>query len=201
MNLLLKPPIVTAEELLCLPDEGDYELVDGRLVERQMGAQSSYIAGNVLRLLGNHCVNPFLGWVFPADASFQFMPQRPNLVRKPDVSFVRAGRFADDALPKGHIRLAPDLAVEVVSPNDAYYEVAEKLAEYRLAGVRLIWLVVPPTRIVQIRRLDGSLVEVGEEGELSGEDVIPGFRCSVRELFHTPTASTPTVQEPPSMPS
>lgn len=194
MNLLLTPPLLTAEQLLDLPNEADYELVDGRLVERHMGAQSSYLGGRLLRLLGAFCESPFLGWVFPADTGFQFIPQRPNLVRKPDVSFVRAGRFPDDKLPQGHIRLAPDLAVEVVSPNDTFYEVAEKLAEYRSAGIRLIWLVIPPTRTVQIRRLDGTIVEVVEEGELSGEDVVPGFRCTLRELFLSPSVSTPPPQ-------
>jgi Uma2 family endonuclease len=190
MNLLETPPLLTAEEFLRLPNDGDYELVDGKLVERHMGAASSYLGGRLLRFLSTFCESPFLGWVFNSEASYQMLTQRPRLVRKPDVSFVRAGRFPDETLPQGHIRFAPDLIVEVISPNDIFYEVAEKLAEYRTAGVRLVWVVIPPTRTVQIRRLDGSLAEVGEEGELSGEDVVPGFRCSVRELFQTPTAST-----------
>jgi Uma2 family endonuclease len=190
MNLLLPQPVITADDLLAMPDGDSYELVDGKPVERHMGSESSYVGGRLLRLLGNYCESPFLGWVFPADTSFQMLPQRPNLVRKPDVSFVRAGRFPDETLPAGHARLAPDLAVEVVSPNDTYYEVASKVAEYRAAGVRLVWIVIPPTRTVQIRRIDGTLAEVGEEGELSGEDVIPGFRCPVRELFQLPTTAT-----------
>jgi Uma2 family endonuclease len=194
MNLLVQPPIITAEELLRLPDDGDYELVDGKLVERHMGFKSSYIGGRLLHLLVAYCENPFLGWVVPSDAGYQFFPERPNVVRKPDVSFIRAGRFPNETLPEGHARLAPDLVVEVVSPNDTFYEVAQKMAEYRLARVRLVWLVIPPTRTVQIRRLDGSLAEVGEEGELSGEDVVPGFRCSVRELFQSPTVPTPPAE-------
>lgn len=190
MNLLASSPIITAEDFLRLPDDGDYELVDGKLMERRVGAVSSYVGGRLLRLLGAFCESPFLGWVFNSDATYLMLPQRPNLVRKPDVSFVRAGRFPNETLPQGHIRFAPDLVVEVVSPNDTYYEVAQKMAEYRMAGVRLVWVVIPPTRTVQIRRLDGSLAEVGEEGELTGEDVVPGFRCSVRELFQPPTATT-----------
>lgn len=192
MNLLITSPIITAEEFLRLPDEDNYELVDGKLVERHMGVESSYIGGRLLRLLGAYCENPFIGWVIPADAGYQFFPDRPNVVRKPDGSFIRAGRLPNETLPKGHARLAPDLVIEVGSPNDTYYEVAQKMAEYRSAGVRLVWLVIPPTHTVQIRRLDGSLAEVGEEGELTGEDVVPGFRCSVRELFQPPTIATPS---------
>jgi Uma2 family endonuclease len=190
MNLISPQPVITADDLLTRPDGDHYELVDGNLVEMHMGTQASYIGLRLSRLLASFCENPFIGWVLPADASFQMiLPQRPNLVRKPDVSFVRAGRFPNETLPEGHSRLAPDLAVEVVSPNDTYYEVAVKLAEYRAAGVRLIWVVIPPTRTVQIRRLDGTLAEVGEEGELTGEDVVPGFRCSVRELFQPPAGA------------
>lgn len=192
MNLLLTTPRLTADDLLVMPDSDRFELVDGKLVELQMGAQSSYIGLRLCRLLAFFCENPFIGWVLPAEASYQPFDERPNLVRRPDASFVRAGRLPNEMLPEGHLRLAPDLAVEVVSPNDVYYEVARKMADYRAAGVRLTWLIIPPTRTVQIRRLDGTLTEIGEDGELKGEDVIPGFRCSVRELFQSPTASSPT---------
>ena len=79
---------------------------------------------------------------------------------------------------------------EIVSPNDLYYEVEEKVREYRAAGVGLIWVVNPPTRTVLVRRPDGSAAEVGENGELDGEQVLPGFRCRVSELFLRPTAPT-----------
>ena len=125
--------------------------------------------------------------MLPGDASYQFLPDRPNVVRKPDVSFIRPGRLPDERLPDGHIRLAPDLVAEVVSPNDLFYDVEEKIAEYRQGGVRLIWVLVPPTRNVLIRRLDGPAGEVREDGELSGEDVVPDFHCRVGDLFRLPT--------------
>jgi Uma2 family endonuclease len=198
MNLLPMPLTYSAEDLLTLPDGDRYELVDGKLVELHMGMESSYIGGRLYRLLAVFCENPFLGWVLPADTSFQLLPDRPNLVRKPDVSFIRLGRIPGETPFKGHVRLAPDLAVEVVSPNDLYYEVEEKLAEYRAAGVALVWIVIPPTRTVLIRRLDGSADEVDEKGELDGEQVVPGFRCRVAELFHPPL---PSASPSPSGPS
>jgi Uma2 family endonuclease len=101
----------------------------------------------------------------------------------PDISFVAKGRLPDDKSPEGYVKLAPDLAVEVASPKDTYEEVQIKVAEYKSAKVRLIWVVSPKTRTVLIRRLDGTCAEVGEAGELSGEDVIPGFTCKVADLF------------------
>src|SRR5437016_11356800 len=130
MKLLLSPSL--PEEPI-VPD--GYELIDGQLVETQMGAQASLISGKLVCLLTNHCSSPALGWVFPPDTSYQLLRDRPKLVRKPDVSFVRPGRLPDEQPPLGHIRLAPDLAVEVISPNDLYYEVEVKIGEYRSAGV------------------------------------------------------------------
>jgi Uma2 family endonuclease len=190
MNMLVPHPFCTADDLLRMPDGDRFELVDGKLVEQSMGARSSYTGGRLSRILGTYCESPFLGYVLPADTSYQMLPGRPNLVRKPDVSFIRLDRFPTGDLPEGHIRLAPDLAVEVVSPNDLFYEVEEKVQEYRTAGVRLVWIIVPPTRTVLVRRLNGTIAEVGEGGELDGEDVIPGFRCRVADLFQTPAPPT-----------
>ena len=193
MNLMLAPPSLTADDLLTLPDRERFELVDGKLVELPMGMESSLVGGRLYRRLADYCEQPFRGWVLPADASYQFLPDRPNVVRKPDVSFIRPGRVPDERPVLGHIRLAPDLVAEVVSPNDLFYAVEEKVAEYRAGGVRLIWIIVPPTRTVLVRRLDGSAAEVREDGRLSGEDVVDGFQCPVADLFRLPTAAAPPV--------
>ncbi len=192
MQILKNEDTYTAEDLLWMDDGDRYELVDGKLVELHMGADSSYVGGWLYYLLLGFCGSPPRGWVLPADTSYQFLPDRPNMVRKPDVSFIRLGRLPNEQLPGGHIRLAPDFVAEVVSPNDLYYEVEEKVKEYRSAGVRLVWVVVPPTRTVLVRRLDGTAAEVGEQGELDGEDVIPGFRCRVADLFVRPTPPAPS---------
>lgn len=191
MNLLPQTPI-TAEEFLSWPEADFYELVDGVPVEMHMGAESSYIAGELHYQIRTFLRSQPLGWIFPQETTFQFLPERPNLVRKPDVSFVRRGRFPNEKFPAGHIRLAPDLAVEVVSPNDLYYEVEQKISEYRTAGIPLIWIVCPPTRNVLIRRGDGTCGEVGYAGELSGEQVLPGFTCRVADLFPQVQPASPT---------
>jgi Uma2 family endonuclease len=190
MQLLNRQGTYTAEDLLTIPDGDQFELVDGRLVETHMGTEASFTGGVLHYYLYLHCDPPTRGWVFPADVSYQCFPGRPNLVRRPDVSFLRLGRLPNEELPEGHLRTAPDLAVEVVSPNDLYYEVEEKIKEYRSAGVSLIWVIVPPTRTVLVRRLDGTAAEVGENGELDGEQIVPGFRCRVADLFRRATPPT-----------
>src|SRR5438105_4570032 len=121
---------ITPEDLLTLPDADGYELVNGTLVERKMGGLSSWVGGRLHHYLSQFCDAHALGWVFPADASYQCFPEKPKQVRKPDTSFVRRGRFPDETPPEGHIRLVPDLVVEVASPNDLFAEVDEKVEDY-----------------------------------------------------------------------
>jgi Uma2 family endonuclease len=181
MNAIAKPPKLTPEELLRLPDGDMYELVDGRLVERKMGAESSYIAGIIFSLLYAFCKPRKLGWVFPADASYQCFGKALSNVRKPDVSFIRSGRLP--SIPKGHIPIAPDLAVEVVSPNDLASEIYEKVKDYLAAKVSLLWVVDPGPRTVMVYFPDGNARLLTEDHELTGGEVIPGFICNVKELF------------------
>jgi Uma2 family endonuclease len=122
-----------------------------------------------------------------ADCSYQCFPDRPRLVRKPDVSFICLGRLPEEREPEGHVRIPPDLAIEVLSPNDLDYETDEKVAEYLAAGVRLVWVINPEYRTVLVYRADRSIAGAWEEGELDGEDVLPGFKCPARNLFLTPT--------------
>jgi Uma2 family endonuclease len=176
----------TPEDLLTMPDGDRYELVDGELVERNMGWRASWIGGRLHYFLSDFCQKNPVGWVAPADASYRCYPDAPDKVRKPDVSFIRMERMPAGEQPEGHCRLAPDLVVEVISPNDLYYEVEEKVAEYLAAGVRLVWVVNPPTRSVRVHRADGTLADLEETDELNGEDVLPGFRCCVSDLFVLP---------------
>jgi Uma2 family endonuclease len=190
MNTVATPTLYTPEDLLRIPDGNRYELVDGHLVEHDMGYLSSWIAGTIHALLWNFCQAQNLGWVAPPDAGFQCFPGQRNLVRRPDVTFIRRGRLPGERLPEGHARIAPDLAVEVVSPNDTYYEVEGKVRDYLGAGVPLVWVVNPQTRTVRIHRGNGSLTDVREAEELTGEEVVPGFRCLVGDLF-PPAGPTP----------
>ena len=177
------PAVMEPEDLLRMPDGDHYELIDGKPKEKQMGAESDHIALRLASLLDQFCLRSKCGLVFGSQTGYRCFPGKPKLVRKPDASFVAAGRLPDDKTPKGDIPLAPDLAVEVVSPNDTYEEVAVKVAEFKSANVKLIWVISPETKTVLIRRLDGSCAEVGETGTLSGEDVLPGFTCAVADLF------------------
>jgi Uma2 family endonuclease len=173
----------TPEELLQMADGHRYELIDGQLVERNMGAEASEVAANVIRLIGPHAHIRKLGKVFATDCGYQIFPDDPKRVRYPDASFLARNRLPEDKTPKGHLRIAPDLAVEVVSPNDTAEEVETKRLAFLRAGTRLLWVIYPESRTVHIYRQAGTSTLLTDADELSGEDVLPGFTCRVAELF------------------
>jgi Uma2 family endonuclease len=189
MTLVMpKPPrgqsgLLTAEEFAALPDTKGLELEDGCIVEKHLGTKSGWIGGHLFFLIGLFLREHRLGWIFPSEAIYRCFPDDPNRLRKPDVSFIRYGRLPGEQVPDPYIAIAPDLAVEVISPNDTATEVERKMHEYLSVGVRLIWLVYPETRTVHILRANGSTDRVNEGGQVSGEEVLPGFQFAVADLF------------------
>ena len=173
----------TPDSFLALSGNKGFELVDGNLQELHAGALSGWIGGRLFCLLRGFCDLHKLGWTFPCETGYQCFPDNPNTVRKPDVSFVRFGKLPSEQVPVGWIRVAPDLVAEVVSPNDLVSELEAKVFEYQQAGVRLIWIINPDTHTVRIHRIDGSIDGLREHEMLDGEDVVPGFRYAVRDLF------------------
>ncbi len=173
----------TPEALLSMPDEKDYELVDGLLVERNMSVLSSWVGGQVYFELNAFLRENPIGWAWPADLGYACFSDAPKKVRKPDVSFIRKERLPEGLTSEGYEYITPDLAVEVVSPDETSYEVEAKVIEYLDAGVSLIWIIHPEVRTVRIHRGDGSVSWLRDKDGLSGEGVVPGFRCPVSAIF------------------
>jgi Uma2 family endonuclease len=163
-----------------------FELVDGRLEELHMSMDSAWVGLELGSLLRNHCVAGGLGRVFGSDAGYRCFPARPRLLRKPDLSFIRQERLPRDRPLGGESRIVPDLAVEIVSPNDLAENLQEKVLDYLGAGVRLVWVVYISARMGVIFRPDGSAAWVGEDGGLDGEGVVPGFRCRLGDILPPP---------------
>src|SRR5262249_3415684 len=146
----------TPEDLLRMPDGDRYELVEGQLVERSMSTWSQYVGGELNGRLRDYCRSTKIAWAFPDGVGYQCFPDAPEKVRKPDGSAVRRERLAEDQVRSDrYILIAPDVAVEVVSPTDLVSEIDEKVQEYRTAGCRLIWVVHPQGRYVQVFRAKG----------------------------------------------
>lgn len=174
---------LTAADLLAMPDGKDYELVDGQLEAREVGFESVRIALRLAAYLFNYCDKMKLGWVLGSDAGYQCFSPDSQRVRRPDVSFISLEKIPLDHSPMRFIPIPPDLAVEVVSPNDLAEDVDKKLIDYQDAGVRLVWIIHPVSRQVLVHRPNSADV-LSFDDELSGEDVIPRFRVKVSDVLN-----------------
>lgn len=173
---------MTWEDALELPDGERYEVINGELRERIMSFGSSEIAGIILELLRIWMRAGHPGHVTGSDGGYTIFPWSPGDVRMPDVSYISKGRLP--RVPaRGWVSVAPELAVEVVSPNDRFVDIEDKARDYIRAGVNLVWVVVPSTRSVHVWRNNGerAVVQAGET--LSGENVLPGLAIAVNDLF------------------
>jgi Uma2 family endonuclease len=182
MNAPLTQDHYTPDDLLRMSLDPGYELLDGRLVEKPMGTQAGVVGSNMHGLIHPFVRAHSLGFVIAGDGGYELWPNRPR-VRKPDLSFVRRGRFPGDVVPIGWAKIAPDLVVEIISPNDIADDVMAKAMEWLGVGVPLVWIVWPQSRVVLILRPGGVAAWVGAGGQLTGEDVLPGFTCPVAEIF------------------
>ena len=175
---------MTAGELLAMPDDGiRRELVAGELREMTpAGWQHGRVAGNIAGELRAYIRPLRLGEMVTAEASYRLSAD-PDTVRVPDVSFVRQERVDEIGYPTGFWPGAPDLAFEVISPNDRYSEVRAKVDEYLAAGTPMVVLVDPQNRDVIVFRSSGDRIELAEGDVLDGGDVVPGWKLPVRDIF------------------
>ena len=177
--------LVTAEESLQLSTVNRrFELVKGIYID--MAPASAFhgmVASSIHYLIYTHVKRNHLGEVTAAETGF-LLARDPDTVRAADVGFISAARIpASGVPPTGYWPLAPDLAVEVVSPNDDPDEILEKIEEYLNAGTKMVWVVYPKRKSVAVYRTPReSKIFRGEE-KLLGEDVLAGFECMVKEIF------------------
>jgi Uma2 family endonuclease len=183
------PGTATEEDLIAIQDRENRncELIDGTLVEKPLGYLESFLALRLGHLLQNYLDQHDLGALVGEAGSTRLMP---GLVRIPDISFISWGRLPDRTVRSEPILgLAPDLAVEVLSPSNTKREMDLKVREYFLAGVRLVWLVDPRKRAVRVYTAPDQSVRLTEGQALDGGDVLPGLRLPLREVFaRTPKA-------------
>jgi len=190
MSHALTPPPVLIDPVdvfLNPPDDTLYELVDGKLVEKNMSAISSWVASEIMAFLRDALRRSGEGWVATEIAVMCF-PWRKDHGRRPDVAVFRTDRLAGPT--EERITVAPNLVVEVLSPNDRSQEVERKVTDYLRAGVDLLWIVNPDTRNVRVHRADGTGQIIAEADTITANPVVSGFSASVRDFFPKPSVST-----------
>jgi Uma2 family endonuclease len=169
----------TEEDLLRVPEDGQkYELVDGEIRVSPAGYPHGRVCTRLIVRLGAFVEERGLGDLLDSSTGFR-MPN--GNIRLPDVCYVAKGRVA--AGQRGFADLAPDLAVEVLSPSDDLRQVLDKVGEYLQAGTHMVWLIDPERRSAAVYRSSTKVRELGPDDFLDGEDVVPGFRCRLADLI------------------
>lgn len=179
--------LYTAEDLLDLKGTAfDYELIRGELREvSPAGVDASMTAGVIYVALFPFVTSRKLGYLTTSDGGF-YLSHNPDTLVAPDVGFIRHERVPADFTRVGFCPVPPDLAVEVVSPSNRPGEVAEKVDLYLEAGVSLVWSVDPRRRTVTVYRAGRAPRRLSMGDELDGEEILPGFRLPVANIFSNP---------------
>jgi Uma2 family endonuclease len=175
---------MTIEDLDALPDDGfHYELQGGMLVSEPLsGWRHGRVAFRVAELIGAHVRQHRLGVAVTNDSGFA-LSRSPDTLRGPDVAFVRRERLKLLGEPAKAFPGAPDLAIEVLSPSNTRSGLHAKVGDYLAAGSVCVWIVDPESRTVIEHRTLLHPVEFREGQTLEAQDLLPGFRIDVAELF------------------
>jgi len=171
----------TEDDLRATPQDGrKYELVDGQIVVSPAGSRHGLVSLRLGARLLAFGEQHGLGHALDSSTGFR-MPA--GNVRSPDASFVARGRFPENGVPEGFADVPPDLAVEVLSTDDRPRAILDKVGEYLQAGVRLVWVIDPKAGRAVVYRSLTDVRELKDTDDLDGEDVLPGFRCSLAEIL------------------
>jgi Uma2 family endonuclease len=174
--------LITGEELLAMGDLGPCELIDGRIVPMSpTGGEHGLIELHLGSALQLFVQQHNLGWVLTGEVGI-YTCRNPDRVRGADIVFLSRERWPDGP-PKGFLEGAPDLIVEVMSPNDRWQEVRQKLVEYFAIEVRWVWVVEPENRTVVVCHSSTDFQPFDEAATLVGEGMFEGFSLEVASLF------------------
>jgi Uma2 family endonuclease len=181
--------LMTAEEFAQLPNDGRrLELVHGVVVDMDEGTPMSrpkqlhgIVAANLMIFVGGYIKNHRLGQL-TTEAGF-ILARDPDVVRGPDFAFVRNERALLKSDRNRYYSGAPDLAAEIVSPNDTAEQTRALIDEYMAAGAQAVWIVYPLFETVEVHRPNGTASVLRSADTLDGEDVLPSFSLPVAALF------------------
>jgi Uma2 family endonuclease len=175
--------LITGEDLARISGLDSCELIDGRIVPMTpTSPEHGRVEGNIFRILDAFVRPRGLGKLFVGEVGI-YTQRNPDRVRAADALFVTNETYACRSDQAAYLDVAPELVVEILSPNDTVMDLTEKLREYFAIGVKLVWVPDPRARRVMVFRSLTDVRELTETDQLSGDDVLPGFAVSVAALF------------------
>jgi Uma2 family endonuclease len=177
--------LLTAEDYGALPDLGyPSELVRGRIVRMNIPKPlHGLVCSNITIVVGSFVKKHQLGWVFSNDSGV-ITERDPDSVRGPDVAYCSYKRLPKRSRPKrDYLDVAPELAFEVLSPDDRWSKLQSKVIEYLDAGVLVVCVVDPKEEFVLVYTQDAAPRQLGRDDVLKFPNTLPGFSVKVREFF------------------
>lgn len=176
--------LLTAEDLWNFANDGHrYDLIRGELHRMApAGGEHGEIGVMIGAVLLAHVRPHHLGVVFGADTGF-ILARNPDTLLAPDVAFVRADRLPPRDQRVGFLELAPDLAVEIISPSERPSDVASKVGLYLAAGVLMVLVVEPRSKSITVHTPGKPPQVLSKDDVVEGGDVLPGFRVPVADIF------------------
>jgi len=176
--------LLTADDLLRLYERGVRgELIQGVLCESMpTGHEHGKVVVRLSAALFGFVERGGLGTVVASDSGV-WLERDPDTVREPDIAFTSVEKIPVDATITGYAEVVPDLVVEITSPNDSRRETHDKARMWLSHGVRLVWVVHPGNRTVDVHTGDHAVSTLGVDDTLDGLDVLPGFSLAVSAVF------------------
>lgn len=179
-----EPTLITGEELAAMGDIGPSELIAGEIIPMNpTGYLHGIVESNFGRILGNFVAAHPIGRVLVGEVGL-YVARRPDTVRAADVAFISTARLAQ-VKSRSYLDVAPELIVEVMSPDDRWSAVMEKLGEYFKVGVQQVWIADPEPGTVYVYRSLTDVEHLTLEDTLTGGDSLPGFTAPVKDFFLT----------------
>lgn len=176
--------VTTADQLYALPDDGNrYELIEGVLsMMSPAGSEHGRVAGRIFLRLATHVEQHGLGETYAAETGFQ-IAESPDTVRAPDAAFVSRERLEAIAPTQGYLPLAPDLVVEVVSPNDSFSSIEAKAADWLKAGCQVVLVADPGNVTIHVYE-SGAKIQLLRSGDrFSAGSICGGWSLDVDDAF------------------
>lgn len=174
--------LLTIEEFLQLPDHEHLELVRGEVKKSMPPSKDHGIIAVAIATLLRIWTMQGVGGKVGVETGF-ILVRNPETVRGPDIYYVGEEKVSADSKSGAFWTVAPDLAVEVVSPSETAEDIRAKVRDFLTAGTPLVWVIYPRTREVEVHTPDGVARTYSNEDKLEFPDVLPGFSCKVSEIF------------------
>jgi Uma2 family endonuclease len=175
--------LITGDDLARMPDHDSCELIDGRIVPMSpTNPEHGRIEANVAAAIGRFVRAQNLGLVMTGEVGI-FTTRNPDRVRAADVVFISHDRYERRTKARGFLDVAPELVVEILSPENAHIDMQQKVREYLGIGVQLVLVVDPVARAIAAHRATGHVERYGRDGSVSCEDALPGFAFPVAAAF------------------